>query len=168
MDGVFDTQKLDMTRCADLLIDHVNRPFRELDGVAPGERVIFDRTVDVPDYGLPAGYVLVSPFGYSQFATPDPRWLIDKARAIVGASAKIFCLADGPKHDLPVPVVTAQDVSHLPELVRRAAEFFTINSAPNIIAAAVRRSYFHVWDKDPVNGRTNYVVPGQTTLRWEK
>lgn len=165
-DKVFDTNDCDMTRCDSTLINHVQEWFPELAEVPKGQTVLFDRRLDVPDYGLPERYAIVSPFGYSQFRTPPSEWIIGEAKRLLGVHRNFFCLTDAPRRGLSIPCLTARSVAHLPHLLEKAEEVVTINSAPNIISAAVRRRHYLVWDDDIVNGRTNYVVPHQVVIRY--
>jgi hypothetical protein len=164
-DKVLDTRQADMTACRSTLINHTVEWFQELEGAPKEEKVFFDRRPEPPVYDLPARFILVSPFGYSQYSTPPADWIVRKAKELLGRDHDFYCLSDSSREGLPIPVVTARSVSHLPYLLAQAEEVVTINSAPNIISAAVRKSHFLVWDEDVVGGRTNYLVPHQVVVR---
>jgi len=170
-DTVFDTMALDFHFARSKIKDYVTDAFPELQGVPRNHNVTFDRyhAVEVPDYGLPRPYILISPFGYSQPRNPPIAWFLDQVRKRFGPGWKVFCLSDKPVVDCPVPVLTATSVAHLPRLIEEAEEFFTVNSAPSIIAAAVRtRPYYHVWDwgydSADVDARCNYESYNQIVI----
>ena len=164
-DAILDARPLNMTVSGSTLRDELYDAFPDLADAPRDRTVLFDRELP-PPLCLPSSpYCLVSPFGYSQFGKVDPEQLIERARWMLGGSANIVCLSDRPRTGLSVPVVTARDVSGIPGLIASAEEVFTINSAPNIIAAAVRKSHFLLWDDDIVSGRTNYFVDHQVVLR---
>lgn len=167
-DRTFDTNLLDMTLCPSPIIDYINDAFQELADAPRGQPVIFDRRpTAAPDPGPPRPYTLVAPFGYSQFRTPPPEWTIAKTRWLLGGGVpNLFVLSDRAKDGLGAPCVMAGSIRDLPGLIAGAEEIVTINSSPNIIASAVRRSHFMVWDEDIVGGRTNYIVPNQIILRY--
>jgi SAM-dependent methyltransferase len=165
-DRVFDTTALDMAKCDTPIIDYVNVAFPKIADAPRGRTVLFDRRPAVPDYSLPERYAIVSPYGYSQFGNPPLEWMLRRLKGLCVGTPQIFCLSDRPRPECPVPVLTARTVAHLPHLIAGAEEILTTNSAPNIIAAAVRRSHLAVWDEDPVGGRTNYAVPHQVMVRY--
>jgi hypothetical protein len=119
--------------------------YEKIPAIAPAKRrpVVFDVSVTPEDYGLPKDYILISPFGYCQPRKPSPEWFVHVVKNRIGGSLPIYALTDRPL-PCPVPTITARRLSHLPALIRNATEFFTINSAPTVIAAAVRSRYYHV------------------------
>lgn len=121
--------------------------------------IVFDALDLTPDpherYALPQGYKLAALFGYSQTRQINFLHLLKAASKALGDD--FYFLADPlfarwlmehtncPRRR----IVIAESVGHLPRLIRDAAELFTINSAPTVIASAVRQSWFHVEDGNP-------------------
>lgn len=130
---------------------------------AVNDPVVFDKTVEPGDYGLPESYVLLSPFGYSQARRPSLEWMIEVAKKICGADSNIYALADKPVPECPIPVITVTNLSHLAPLIAWADDFFTINSAPSVVASAVRERYFHVYQPD-YSGQDDFEAPNQISL----
>ena len=96
-------------------------------------------------YEIPEQYNLIAPMGMSQiFKWPFPE--IQK---------RVYEIMDST-HDLnptyvlgtkDVPgVLTAKKLYHLPKMIKDAASFFCINSAPSIIAGAVRENKYYHFD----------------------
>lgn len=116
------------------------------------QRPDFDRIDDQPtfaEYGMSSDVCLLAAFGYSQGRRHQPAKLIEACRRV--ARKPLVMLADQAqkKHllELGVPrsmVLCATSAGHLPRLIRDASEMFTINSAPCIIAGAVRSQFWHV------------------------
>lgn len=165
-DVIFDTNLLDMTKCHSTVINYIQEAYPQLAGVPKNQRVLLDVQHSPALPAMPFPYAIVSPFGYSQHFTVHPEWMIEKARAIVGPHVPVLCLSDVPRPALSAPMLIASSVDQLPTILKNAVEVLTINSAPNIISAAVGRHYHLVPNRDPVDGRTNYYVPGQTILAY--
>lgn len=122
-------------------------------------RLAFDAVDQAPDphvyYNLPHGYCVLAPFGYSQMqrvslsrivALATERMPVDGVYMLVDAAQANALVAAGWAG---LRLLTAQSPGHLPRILRDAAQVMTINSAPTIIAAAVRDSYFHIVDRTP-------------------
>lgn len=165
-DWVFDTNLLNMVHCRGTVINYIQEAYPELAGVPRNQRALFDLPHRPAMPSLPFPYAVVAPFGYSQHFTVNPEWMITKARALVGPHIPVLCLSDVPRPALSAPTLLADSVDQLPVILRDAVEVLTINSAPNIIAASVGRHYYLVPNRDPIDGRTNYYVPGQTILAY--
>lgn len=86
---------------------------------------------------------LVFPIGYSQRNPPDPRWVILKAHQLFpGVPICVIGKRDLGCHELET----------IPELVGWIAatkHVLTVNTAPSILASAVRDSWHHIPDLDP-------------------
>lgn len=124
----------------------------------------FDHLTDIDEYQLPSGYALAAPMGISQVTRVDPQWF--RAQCSSLCSGPWYILTDRPlasTYTWGLPL-RARALPDLPSLIARAATFVTINSAPNVIAAAVRTSWYHV-DEPGFGGQDNYTAPGQITLR---
>ena len=129
--------------------------------------IVFDRPVSseqLGQYRLPDEYVLISPFGHSQYSRPTMEWLLDRVKEVMGHTRNVFMLSEVPVVGSRIPSVTAASLSHLAPLIANAKEFFTINSAPSIIASAVRRQYYHVYLPD-FDGLDDFSAPNQIVLR---
>lgn len=136
----------------------VYRDFPGVDSAA----IAFDVPQDVSAYKLPADYCLVSPFGYSQrrrYSWPSVVGMAqdtygrDRTRILADVGTATTCIADGWPASL---FLCAMTPAHLPALIAGAAEFLTINSAPGIIAGAVRDSYDLLPEGDP---QDDWIVP---------
>lgn len=128
--------------------------------------IVFDRSVpnsDLCQYGLPGDYVLISPYGHSQLQRPSVEWFLGTVEHTLGNCRNTFMLSEGPVKDAPLPVITASKLSHLAPLIANAREFFTINSAPSIIASVVRAKYYHVYQPD-YHGQDNFEAPSQVVI----
>lgn len=168
---VFDTTLLDFHFSKVKIKDYVSAAFQELKDVPRGQNVTFDlySNVEIPDYGLPKPYIVISPFGYSQYRNPSPEWFMAEVSRRFGHTRNVFCLTDKQRHGLPCPPLIAKSVAHLPKLLAEADEVFTVNSSPSIIAAAVRQKpYYHIhdwgYDTDDVDARCNYESPNQIVI----
>jgi hypothetical protein len=112
----------------------------------------FDRIDDVgglEDYGLDKDICIFAPFGYSQMRHFRFSDLLKECRRL--AKRRIVILADGLQakalRDAGVgdsDILQANSQADLPRLLRDAAEVFAINSAPCVIAGAVRDWFWHV------------------------
>lgn len=91
-------------------------------------------------YALPASYVLVAPYGYSQVTKYRSDELIDAMKKR-HPGKKLMILTDAPTRS-PIHI-TAFRLSHLPDIINWAEDFAAINSAPAIIAAGLGKPYLH-------------------------
>lgn len=110
---------------------------------------LIDENDGLGSYGISRDVCLFSPFGYSQARHYRFSDLLAECRRL--ASKPIVTLADPAqaKHlvEMGFPqneILRARSQADLPRLLRDAAEVFTINSAPCIIAGAVRPWFWHV------------------------
>lgn len=115
-------------------------------------------------YGLTEPYSLLCPFGYSQLHPVPLEEFFALQRGLWADGARNYILADRAQKAVLVAngwdegsLLTAQ-LADLPALIRDAQNLLTINSAPDIIASAVRKS----WHKIPEgNAQDDVRVPGQ-------
>jgi hypothetical protein len=119
--------------------------------------------VDLEAYGLESGeYDLVAPYGISQ--QWKPTWgEICLAMASVHFSpqhCRVLCHYEQP--DL-ASNVHARRLSDLPGLIQHARKFLCINSAPNIIAAGVRKEWSCFYQPD-FGGQDMRVFAGQNII----
>jgi|GEM_PF-1351184 len=122
----------------------------------------FDRLADVSEYQLPARYALACPTGISQVPRVDGKWFQQQCQPL--SQDPWYVLTDKPNGKSPWGTsLHARSLEHLPTLIAGATTFVTINSAPNIIAAGVRTSYYQVYEAG-FGGQTNYDAPGQIVL----
>lgn len=128
-----------------------------------GHDVVLDQKVETPDYGMPEDAILISPYAYNHPAAPGLDWFLHVARHRTGRRHGMFVLSDKPRNNLAVPVITAMKISHLPGIIERAREFFTVQSAPTHIAAAVRQTYYHVY-RAGFPRHCNFSAPSQIVL----
>lgn len=128
--------------------------YRRFDGVDRTIRLAPAPHIDVPKSVLSS--TLVFPAGHSSttkhhvdlvIATARYRWPDDP----------IIVLGEAAHGLTPVP-----SIPHLVEYIRRAKHVLTVNSAPTIIASAVRDSYHHIWE--PVY-REDWTSPRQVSIR---
>lgn len=110
---------------------------------------LIDENDGLESYGLSREVCIFSPFGYSQARHYRFSDLLAECRRL--ASKPIATLADPAqaKHLIEIgfpqnEILRARSQADLPRLLRDAAEVFTINSAPCIIAGAVRPWFWHV------------------------
>ena len=101
------------------------------------------------DYGLTSEVCIFAPFGYSQMRHFRFSDLLKECRRL--ASRRIVILADAAQATRlieagvnPSDIMRARSQGDLPRLLRDAAEVFAINSAPCVIAGAVRDWFWHV------------------------
>ena len=100
--------------------------------------ILFDKLDDTPAKGLPKTYNLVAPFGISQGHRRDPLQIIVEARKKCGAD-NFFVLCQEGTEIKGLETYTAPSIPELARAIRGATEFYCINSAPFVIANAVRR-----------------------------
>lgn len=115
-------------------------------------RPVFDLIGEQPmllEYGIRDEVCLFAPFGYSQGRQYDINTLLDACAE--RTRHRIVFLVDalqlGHLREQGVPdrdMLCARSPAHLPRLIRDAADVFTVNSAPCIIAGAVRKHFWHV------------------------
>ena len=108
-----------------------------------------DKTNGLEEYGFPRAVCLFAPFGYSQGRRHSFSALVKACRLV--AKRPLVVLADSRQaSDLIASgmpsnwILEARSPGHLPRLIRDAEEMFAINSAPCVIAGAVRSSFWHV------------------------
>jgi len=110
--------------------------------------------IDVPE--SVSASTLVFPAGHSTTTRYQPELVIATAKCR-WPDDPIIVLGEAAHGLTPVP-----SIPHLVEYIRRAKNVLTINTAPTIIASAVRDSYHHVWE--PVY-RENWTSPNQVSIR---
>ena len=122
-------------------MDYAYEPWPEC-----GREIVFDRldildAIAVPDWVRESA--LVFPNGYSQRNPPDARWVILMAhRLFMGAPVCVIGKQDLGCHQL-------NGILELVAYIRAAKRVLTVNTAPSIIASAVRSCWHHVPDLDP-------------------
>ena len=109
--------------------------------------------LDVPESVLAS--TLVFPVGHSN-PTQYPRELVIATAKCRWPDDPIIVLGEAVHGLTPVP-----SIPHLVEYIRRAKNVLTINSAPSIIASAVRNSYHHIEEVY----RENWTSPNQVSIR---
>ena len=128
--------------------------YRRFDGIDRTIRLAREPHVDVPESVSVS--TLVFPAGHSTTTKYQPELVIATAKCR-WPKAPIIILGEAAHGLTPVP-----SIPHLVEYIRRAKNVLTINTAPTIIASAVRDSYHHVWE--PV-WRENWTSPNQVSIR---
>lgn len=138
-------------------MDYVYGRYPELRDI--DRQIVFDAVDSAPDpherYGLPKGYKLAALFGYSQVRHINFLQLMNAAHAALGPEFHFLAdplFAGWLMEHTNCPrqrIVIAESVGHLPRIIRDATDLFTINSAPTVIASAVRQSWHHVIDANP-------------------
>jgi hypothetical protein len=119
--------------------------------------------VDFDGYGLTEGeYDLVSPYGISQQWRPTYDNLLNAAD-LAGFDAVYAKYLVPPSMLLTPNAVTARTIADLPGLIRGARKFLCINSAPNIIAAGVRKEWSCFYQPD-FGGQDLRVFAGQNII----
>lgn len=119
-------------------------------------RIWFDRmeqTKGLQHYGRLHGMALVCPFGYSQAR----HWSFEQIHVAARRVCKhpITFLVDEKQresllaHGIPAHDLLCVELADLPRVIAGAAEVFTVNSAPAIIAGAVRSEFYHVLSGRP-------------------
>ncbi len=133
------------------LFDFVYGRFNDVDRtirLAPAPHIDVPESVSVS--------TLVFPAGHSTTTRHNPELVIATAKCR-WPNDPIIVLGEAAHGLTPVP-----SIPHLVEYIRRAKNVLTINTAPTIIASAVRDSYHHVWE--PV-WRENWTSPNQVSIR---
>ena len=100
--------------------------------------IVFDRLNDGPAFGLPKEYNLVAPFGISQGHQRNPLEIIVEARKKLGEK-NFYVLCPAGTSIKGLECFTANSVEQMARAIRDAQEFWCINSAPMVIANAVRK-----------------------------
>ena len=143
---VWPTQYEEWLKTGMKLFDFV---YRRFDGVDRTIRLAPAPHIDVPESVSSA--TLVFPLGYSNPTQHHPDLVIATAKCR-WPNDPIIILGEAAHGLTPVP-----SIPHLVEYIRRAKNVLTINSAPSIIASAVRDSYHHVqepvWREDWNNSK---------------
>lgn len=120
-------------------MDYVYAPWPECD-----REIVFDRLDVLPEV-LPivSDAVLIFPNGYSQRNAPDPNGVVTLAeRLFPTAPRAVVGKRDLGCYELP-------SILHLVAYIRAAKHVLTVNTAPSIIASAVRQTWHHIPDLDP-------------------
>jgi ADP-heptose:LPS heptosyltransferase len=133
------------------LFDFVYGRFNDVDRtirLAPAPHIDVPKSVSVSTLVFPTGHS-TSTRQYPELVliTAQDKWPDDP----------IIVLGEAVHGLTPVP-----SIPHLVEYIRRAKNVLTVNSAPTIIASAVRDSYHHIWE--PVY-RENWTSPNQVSIR---
>lgn len=110
--------------------------------------------IDVPE--SVSASTLIFPGGHSTPTKHHPELVIATAKC-TWPKDPIIVLGEAAHGLTPVP-----SIPHLVEYIRRAKNVLTINTAPTIIASAVRNSYHHVCE--PV-WNENWTNPNQVSIR---
>jgi len=141
--------------------DYVYAKYADL---APAREALphFDQLPDVSDYHLPSPYALAAPTGISQVPHVNGNWFREQCLAISPGPWHVLTLRPDTRLKWGTPL-RARSLDHLPSLIAGAATFVTINSAPNIIAAGVRATWYQVHEAG-FGGQSNYNAPGQIVL----
>ena len=128
--------------------------YRRFDGIDRTIRLAPAPHLDVPE--SVALSTLIFPTGHSTTTKHHPDLVIATAKCR-WPNDPIIVLGEAAHGLTPVP-----SIPHLVEYIRRSKNVLTINTAPTIIASAVRNSYHHVWE--PV-WRENWTSPNQVSIR---
>lgn len=117
--------------------------------------------VDLASYGLVSGeYDLVAPYSISCEWRPSIGTVADAAQQL-GMTKNLTVLAP---YINTAGFITARKLSDLPGLIHHARKFLTVNSAPNIIAAGVRKEWSCFYQPD-YNGQDMRTYEGQQVIR---
>ena len=98
--------------------------------------IVLDRLDDEPAKDLPKSYSMVAPFGISQGTYIDPKWLIEECLK-THSGCVVLCPPGMSVNG--VRSYTAPSVEQMAKAIRGAESFWCINSAPVVLASAVRR-----------------------------
>jgi len=128
--------------------------YRRFDGVDRTIRLAPAPHIDVPE--SVSASTLVFPAGHSTSTKQYPELVLITAQK-KWPDDPIIVLGEAAHGLTPVP-----SIPHLVEYIRRAKNVLTINTAPTIIASAVRDSYYHIWE--PV-WREDWTSPNQVSIR---
>lgn len=120
-------------------MDYVYAPWPD----CPRE-IVFDR--EPPACVLPewvSDSCLAFPNGYSQRNAPDPRWVVLTAHQLFpGVPVCVIGKSELGCYEL-------QSIPQLIAWIRTARHVLTVNTAPSILASAVRSEWHHAPDLDP-------------------
>lgn len=105
---------------------------------ADKKNIILDKLGDAPAEDLPSEYSLVAPFGISQGHKRNPLEIITEARKALG-DKNFYVLCPQEIKIFGLNCYTARSVEQLAKAIRGAENFWCINSAPMVIANAVRK-----------------------------
>ena len=111
------------------------------------------------DYDLPSEYNLIAPFGMSQVHRWDINQIIKEAQLALiekGNDLPTLILGQGVEGAL-----NANKLYHLPKIIKDATDFFCINSAPSIIAGAVRCVQYHHFSEPSFDFQDDHENPFQ-------
>jgi hypothetical protein len=111
--------------------------FGEIAPEAVGQRIVLDNQVLGSGLG---DYSLVAPFGISQVVRHEPIEVIRKAVKLYGAG-NLIVLCPPELEVGGLRCVSCKNLSFMPHLIACADNFLGINSAPALIASAVREKY---------------------------
>lgn len=128
--------------------------------IDPQSKPRFTNTaVDLASYGLVSGeFDLVAPYGISQQWKPTIAATAIAAQNLgVYKNLKVLTPYEDGAGD---GFVCARKLSDLPGLIQHARKFLCINSAPNIIAAGVRKEWYCFRNPD-FNGQDQITYEGQ-------
>jgi hypothetical protein len=129
--------------------------------VGVDQKIILDRVPDGPPPGLPDQYNLLAPLGISQAWNYPTLDILQKAEELMGDYV-IMCER---QYYFYKRKWTAQSVVEMAQAIKHADKFMTINSAPAVLASALRQdrqTYFmpqkERWAQDnvaPWSGRVD-------------
>ena len=143
---VWPTQYEEWLKTGMKLFDFV---YRRFDGVDRTIRLAAAPHIDVPE--SVSASTLVFPSGHSSTTKHHPKLVIATAEC-QWPNDPIIVLGEA-EHGL----TAVSSIPHLVEYIRRAKNVLTVNSAPTIIASAVRDSYHHIreqlWREDWNNSK---------------
>jgi hypothetical protein len=121
-------------------------------------KIVFDRF----GFPKPQEYLLVCPFGKSQCLKYPPQFVIQYAKSLYPNIKDVRILSDDPNL---YEDATARNIPELITWIAVAKEVVTINSAPSIIANAMRYRYDHIY-QSPFDGQDDTACEGiSATLR---
>jgi len=121
--------------------------------VGADRKIVLDRVPDGPPAGLPDQYNLLAPLGISQGWNYPTLDILDKAEKLMGD----FIILCERKYYFYKRHWTAGSVVEMAQAIKHADKFMSINSAPAILASALRQdrsTYFlpqkEQWAQDNV------------------
>ena len=100
--------------------------------------IILDRLDEKPAFEFPEKYHLIAPFGISQTYKRNPLELIQTAANELGKD-NIIILCPPEIQINGLRTYTAPTIEQMAKAIRGADEFWAVNSAPIILASAVRK-----------------------------
>jgi hypothetical protein len=138
---IWPTRFADFTARGLNWMDYIYEPWPTCD-----RQIVFDhlpKQSDVPEWVWSS--ILAFPSGYSQRNPPNPGWVIGMAHKL--NPGRPVCILG--KRDLG-----CYELASIPQLVAwlaAAHDVVTVNSAASILCSAVRESWHHVPDLDPIH-----------------